>query len=544
MISRILLPDWHLNSYVEITLIGILGIYALLWVSLQSTQDAREPRAMDTSIPFISPLINMVMRGSTYFQSRSSEPIYTLRLPGARLYIVNSTSLIPPVQRKSQTISFAPILVQVAAGIIGFSRSGMDVVGKDPTDEHSLLETSARNNTLTLTPGPRLHELNQSATRHISQSLDELKAAGKGKGESVLRLHEWVSRTIIKTSTETMYGPMNPFRDERNIGIWQEFGAGFVPLIVNVLPQLLARKSVLARAKLVKCFEEYFQKQGHTHPEASALVRNRHALFHERGLSASDIARHEVGTSLALLINTIPATFWFVYHLFADASLLRICREELSRGVVTAGEQGQGQGQGQGRQSVELAFIKTACPTFLSAFKETLRFHGVNVAARVVVEDTLINEAYLLKKGGILLIPGAVQHALPSIWGEDAGEFNAARFLTKRRHNPAAFRVFGGGSVVCPGRYFATTEILALAALMVLRFDVRPCGGEGEGEGRREWVMPTVHKTNPGISFQQPDEDVEVQVQARDACQWEIVVSRPDETAGMTSLGDVTVTNV
>ncbi|KAI0806442.1 cytochrome P450 [Xylaria sp. FL0064] len=497
---------------ISIAVIGGLVLYAFLRVLLHITQDAREPQAIDTLVPFMSPIMNMIMRGSTYFKSRSSVPIYTLRLPGARLYIVNSTALIPFVQRKAPTISFTPILIKVAAGIMAFSKTGMDIVGRDPTGKHSLLEESAKNNHFSLTPGPRLHELNKRAMRLISKSLGDLHGV---TSPPVLKLHEWISRTIIMTSTETMYGPRNPFRDPGTIQIWQEFGTGFVPLIVNFLPQLFDRKPVRAREALVKCFESYYENGGYENPEVSSLIRNRYGIFHERGLSTKDIARHEVGSSLALLINTIPATFWFVYHLFSDPVLLEICRRELSGGVVVGDD---------GTRSVDLAFIKTACPTFLSAFKETLRFHGINVAARVVLEDTLVNNQFLLKKGGILLIPGAVQHGLESVWGHDASDFNYLRFIRvqadqKKRHNPAAFRVFGGGSVVCPGRYFATTEIL----------------------GR--WTTPTVYHSNPGISFQQPDHDVEVEIRPRDEWKWKISVLQPEETVGASTLGDLNVTD-
>jgi hypothetical protein len=101
---------------------------------------------------------------------------------------------------------------------MAFSQAGMDIIGKDTLDEHSLLEESAKNNHLTLTPGPRLHELNRRATSKISQSLDDLN---QGQGPKVIKIHEWISRTIIMTSTETMYGPQNPFRNPANVGVWQ-----------------------------------------------------------------------------------------------------------------------------------------------------------------------------------------------------------------------------------------------------------------------------------------------------------------------------------
>lgn len=301
---------------------------------------------------------------------------------------------------------------------------------------------------------------------------------------------------------------------------------------MNLFPRLLARKPVKARERLVKSFELYHEKEGYKDPKTSALIQNRYEIFQRRGLSVADMARHEVGSSLALLINTIPATFWFTYHLFSDPMALSACRSELARGIRV---------EGDGTRTIDLAFIKTSCPTLLSTFKETLRFHGINVAARVILEDTIVDEKFMLKKGAVLLIPATVQHSIASAWGDDVDEFNYQRFIrdpadkNSRGHDPAAFRVFGGGSVVCPGRYFAKTEILALSALMILRFDVRPCLGH--------WSIPTVHKSNPGISFQQPDHDIAVTVQPRDESNWNVTVRRSHGAEDLLLENESTITD-
>lgn len=282
---------------------------------------------------------------------------------------------------------------------------------------------------------------------------------------------------------------------------------------MNIFPSFLAAKSVQARQRLSDSFKAYYEKEGYKHPETSALIRGRHELFSQRGMSIGDMAKHEVAATLALLINTIPATFWFIYHVFSDPQALADCHRELAEGIRV---------DAHGNRSIDLAFIKTSCPTLLSTFKETLRYHGINVAPRVILEDTLVEGKFLLKKGGVLLIPATVQHGLTSVWGDDAHEFRYRRFVrdpaekNHRLYDPSAFRVFGGGSVVCPGRYFATTEILALTAMMILRFDVRPASGE--------WVMPTVEKSNPAISFQQPDTDVAIELHPRDEPVCEIAV--------------------
>jgi hypothetical protein len=70
--SSIHLPYWlpNMSFTLQVILMGVLGTYVVLWAVLRLTQDAKEPRAIDTLVPFISPGINMIMKGSTYFKSR------------------------------------------------------------------------------------------------------------------------------------------------------------------------------------------------------------------------------------------------------------------------------------------------------------------------------------------------------------------------------------------------------------------------------------------------------------------------------------------
>lgn len=160
----------------------------------------------------------------------------------------------------------------------------------------------------------------------------------------------------------------------------------------------------------------------------------------------------------------------------------------------------------------------------------TDKYQGIGISSRVILEDHLLDDQFLLKKGNILLIPGVVQHQNQSIWGDNVGEFYHKRFVAgaggrkgSRRLNPVAFRGFGGGSTLCPGRHFAATEIMAFAALFILRFDSRPASGA-------RWLAPSVEKTNLATSIHQPDHDVEIEVRLRDNFRgkWEVKLSESD----------------
>jgi cytochrome P450 len=66
--------------------------------------------------------------------------------------------------------------------------------------------------------------------------------------------------------------------------------------------------------------------------------------------------------------------------------------------------------------------------------------------------------------------------------------------------HPAAFRGFGGGKTLCPGRHFATNEILLFTALIVHGFDITPLeGDEIQVPQKNDRVLP-VHILEPPVS--------------------------------------------
>lgn len=295
------------------------------------------------------------------------------------------------------------------------------------------------------------------------------------------------------------------------------------------MPSITARQSIRARETLLKAYIAYYEKRGYEDPQASAYIRDRQQYFSSEGLSLVDIARIEVLSAIALLSNTMPASFWLVYHIVSDPTVLADCREELTR-ISNISVGGDGKGTMDAVQSIDVDSIRRHCPVLLSTFKEVFRCHGVGISSRVIMEDHLLDGRFLLKKDNILLIPGVVQHQERSVWGDDVDVFSHKRFVGgpsgskgSRRLNAVAFRGFGGGANLCPGRHFVSTEIMAFAALFVLRFDAKPASGT-------RWSIPTVEKTNLATSIHQPDHDVEIEVRllGNEGAKWEVKLSESD----------------
>jgi cytochrome P450 len=80
--------------------------------------------------------------------------------------------------------------------------------------------------------------------------------------------------------------------------------------------------------------------------------------------------------------------------------------------------------------------------------------------------------------------------------------------------HPAAFRAFGGGKTLCPGRHFATVSIQALVALLVTKFDIV---GPGEGEQSKTIEIPEKEDRVLPVHVLEPRREVRVKVRVRDA---------------------------
>ena len=244
------------------------------------------------------------------------------------------------------------------------------------------------------------------------------------------------------------------------------------------------------------------------------------AIYRRYNISVDDIARFELGQGLALLANTVPAAFWVLFYIFSDEKLLVDVRAETSA-LIQSSENAEGQLE----RKVMLGNIKVKCPLLVSVFREALRVQISMPQTRLILEDTILNEKYLLKKGNVVQMPPQAVHFDAAILGKDVNEFNPRRFMKvgtepsrdERTMNTgsikvpaAAFRSFGGGVNYCPGRHFAMTEVLSFITLFVLRFDMKPAAGK--------WGLPRSDFHDIAASIASPQEDVVVDVSIRPGC--------------------------
>lgn len=292
-------------------------------------------------------------------------------------------------------------------------------------------------------------------------------------------------------------------------------------IFLNFMPYLTARKSHNARRKVQASFIDYFKSKGYE--QGSALIQARYNSNVEYGLPLEDMGNFEFGLAIGLLVNTAPAAFWTLLNVFSNQQLLEEIRTDLS--AITNLDDTNTDPANPVRH-VNITQAIEACPLLISLFQETLRLQANVGSTRKVLKDTLLNNHYLLKANSLIQMPSKILHFDPTSWGPTAKDFNPRRFLrSSQTPKPPAgsFQTFGGGVSLCPGRHFATNEVIATLVMFVLQYDITPAQGE------TEWIIPTQEKVQFSTSIGPPDDDILVDIRRRkgfEAGTWRFSIER------------------
>ena len=254
--------------------------------------------------------------------------------------------------------------------------------------------------------------------------------------------------------------------------------------------------------------KKYFSRGGQDN--SSHLTKARYNVYVKNGLSSDAIAHLELSSIIGLLINATPSVFWLLFYIYSIPGLLEDVRREIANATSTEVLSTQGSRK---KHSISVVQLRENCPLLISTYRETLRLKTNNVYTRWVQEDTLLDDRYLLKQGSIVQVPGASMHADPALWGADVKDFNPRRFTKgAATHRPGAFRTFGGGASLCPGRHFALVEIVSTAAMFAMRYDMKPSGGG-------TWKEPKMEGNDVVCSIAPPTSRLDVDITTREGCQ-------------------------
>ncbi|ROW15034.1 hypothetical protein VPNG_03350 [Cytospora leucostoma] len=528
-------------------LLVCIGLVTIIYFASRKifSHDPREPPLAPQSIPVVGHLIGLSRSSFNYYvdlSQKTGSPVFTMPLPGQKMYVVTRPDLIQAVQRQYKTLAFPPIENKFASTVCGTSPETNAILEKnsngDEGDWGLAMESYAAMRDA-LKPGSQLDDMNRVMIQEIASSLDLLEPA-RGQSRKI-GLYAWLRDTITTATTRSVYGPLNPFDDKAVadsfwdgrieahgqvfpliLFVLREFESGLMSILVGFLPSITAKKPTAAREKVAKAFEAYYKAGGLQ--KGSILAQKRYQASANNNVPLADIARYEVGGSIAILVNTTPAAFWTVFLLQSHPGTLEDLRKEIDACTETTTE------NGATLKTIDITTLKEACPLLLSSYQEVLRYSSMGTSVREVMEDTHLDR-FLLKKGAMLQMPSRIVHQDAGLWGGDVADFSPRRFLPEEKRNrpsDVCFRAFGGGKTLCPGRHFATNEILAVVAVFIARLDLAPVGGE--------WRAPTTANTNVAAVVMEPDHDVQVEVKTREGFEgvkWAIRLDQSGKTFAM-----------
>ncbi|UNI18210.1 Cholesterol 7-alpha-monooxygenase [Purpureocillium takamizusanense] len=462
-----------------------------------------EPTVLPPWIPFFGHLVGMALEGSRYIKrlglSHSSKPIFTLPVLGSRIYVVTEPSLGAAVQRSVKALSFTPLVPDITQRVLGLDREAVRVVRQnldpEPGEPRGFLADVRDLVHGSLGPGAYLNSLSCEASQELCRRLDEYATSIIGQPDRqghAIHLLAFVRRIVTVGTANYLYGPRNPITGETDLenAFW-DFDHGLGGLMIGILPSMTARNAFRGREAVVAALIRYIEA-GH-YEDATQLIKNRMQIERQYGFNVETMARSSLSFFFAAVVNTTTTAFWVALRLFADASLLRAVRLEIQVALTLSEET-------TGPATMSIAILRDKCITLLAVLRESLRVGSENLSVRLVKEDMRLGGRYFLKKGSVVQIAGGVIHADKAIWGDDVDVFDPQRFLGAKSASgihPAAFRGFGGGRTLCPGRHFATTEILVFAAMIVHSFDMFSAdGGTVRVPAKNDRVIP-VHILEP-----------------------------------------------
>ena len=409
---------------------------------------------------------------------RYRQDAFSIIIAGKLTHFIFSPSGVANVF-KSRNLSRASLDRQLGVNALGMSTSDSYIAFPDNPAENGSVTTE------------RLHSehlLSSAAVNLLTKKFMETFTARLDAEENLengiqLNLYEWLWPRIFHASTTALVGEtlLDMYPDfEHDYRVWEE---NLLPLLFGT-PRLFARSAFRARDACVEKLSHWLQAISHrraaeketdvpdpdwTPDEGARIMRKRHALYEERGLSVHAQAGWDLVFLAGIVSNATPTTGWLLLHILSPTSppdFRSNIMAELQACQRTYG-------------SLDIAAL-TRAPRLNAAFHEVLRLYVDLIVVREVDSSGAVG-VHKVGQGDQVMAPTWMTHRDPTLF-ENPDIFDPDRFLTVDKETgrvgysvtgrTGAYFPFGGGHYMCPGRVFAKQEVLGTVAVLLLNYQI------------------------------------------------------------------------
>ncbi|KAI1144972.1 cytochrome P450 [Nemania diffusa] len=480
-----------------------------------------EPPKLPYWLPWVGNAVSMVTDPHKFYEQTLSKrpekgPV-TMRLGPITMYLIMGADNIQAIFKNSRHLSFEFMQLRIAQMVKGLPLTDAEKLGLDDSGTGSVplsdLPQEARiwhklhgiylSN---LTERSAVDFLTNKFVEEFSKQLESVPwACGNDLTSTSTGIYAFLQQFQFNASTVTLVGPRilrlgkqvsDRHRQIPFASTFWEYDAAFMTLLQG-MPRFMCRKGWAARdhtLEVTKAWLREATEAATSMPDTDAdwdenfghrLVRERNAALVDYGISFEGRAAMHMGLIWAINANAIPMTAYMLIEMVQDPRLLERVRDEIEAAAVFPGKSLSGR---TSLDKIDIAAL-TKLPLLNSVYSECLRLRSSIPISRRLRQDIDVH-GYTLKKGNFILAPSWLSHVDESVWNQDASsglsssqphpgarEFWAERFLhmeaTKTKIKLGDYCPYGGGSVICPGRFFAKHEILAAVAMVIIRFELQ-----------------------------------------------------------------------
>ncbi|KAL3425233.1 Cholesterol 7-alpha-monooxygenase 4 [Phlyctema vagabunda] len=413
--------------------------------------------------------------------------IIALPVAGRLVYLVTNNEVASQIYRQTRNFAFDPLALRVSSAF-GCNSNDMKILEEGTLASPQKVNPNQQTRPGILTQfhrmtaehlmGDSLHRMTSIFVEYLASGISEMFPENDENSFEWqdIELVDFVKKQWTKASIISMFGT-NIFKVWPEIDEWiWRFDPQVTPLMTK-LPKVIYPHAHQLREEGLNRFIAWEReaKENYSFTDERAdwdvfwglkFLKMRAALAEEYGLSERGRAAIQLSLFWGQNANAIPIATWLCVKALTTPNVLSSIMPELKASMNNKNKK---------CQVNFLALFKQ--PHLCTLLLETYRWSTSSPTVRVVQEDTQVGR-YALLKDNIVIIHGRSLQMDTTIWTSSAPDFDTQRFLSsdaeKKKKRLQALRHFGGGQNLCPGRHFASNEILGGFALLMnlLEFDV------------------------------------------------------------------------